>query len=152
MTRKMSLGLQKYMILKIFKKFNPDTDPQNLDLESLDSTCELSENLDDMENAYPQFVWKDKLPELEAADHDRQTDMLCDAGVEDYKVRERILSLYEIVGFSNDLLSELGKQEQRQVGEIFSKVVTIKSTTRKGKGKNTVMAASRIYLTKNMSG
>ena len=118
MTRKMSLGLQKYMILKIFKKFNPDADPQNLDLESLDSTCELTENLDDMKNEYPQYVWEDELEELEQSEHlfhDRQMETLHEAGVEDGEVQERILSLYNIDDFPTNLLPKLGKQEQQQI-------------------------------------
>ena len=135
MTRMMNLGLQKHTILKIFNRFNPEVEPDNLDWDNLDDTCKLSENLDNMKNAHPQYVWEDELPKWEHAEHNGQLERLHEAGVEDAEVMERILSIYNIDDFSNNLLSKLAKQEQRQVGEIFYKVVKIKPTTRKGKGK-----------------
>ena len=55
--RVMPLGLQKYTLKKMFKKLNPDADPEFLDWDCMSYDQNFNENYRDMENGNPEYVW-----------------------------------------------------------------------------------------------
>ncbi len=137
MSKILPLPLQKRIILSQFKNFNPDAEPDNLDWDCMDSTCRWSENFDNMAKGNPQFAWKDELAELEAEEHERQMNILHEAGIEDTDVMEKVLEIYgDIRDFTAQTLDQIAKQQERGVGEVFSKVVEVTPTTRKKKEGN----------------
>lgn len=85
MTRVMPLGLVKHTILKRFNKWNPDVDPEYLDWDNLDYTCNFGENYDNMANAHPQYVWdeEDTLDIIEQKEKEIEIQKLIDKGVDE---------------------------------------------------------------------
>jgi len=92
--RVMHLGLVKYIILKKFKKLNPDVDPEYLDWDNLDSSCCFGENYHDMANAHPEYVWfEESLEEIEAMENEQKIRELIANGLskeEINKIREEM--------------------------------------------------------------
>ena len=82
--RVMPLGLQKYTLLKIFKKLNPDAEPDNLNWDNTDHSGCFSENYHDMANAHPQYVWfEESIEEIEQKEKDIEIQNLIDNGVDE---------------------------------------------------------------------
>jgi hypothetical protein len=55
----MNLKLQRHILNKIAKKLNPDLEIDDIDWDHLDPLCNLQENLGNMAEANPEFVWKE---------------------------------------------------------------------------------------------
>ena len=53
----MPLGLQKYTLKKMFKKLNPNADPEFLDWDCMSYDQNFNENYRDMANGNPEYVW-----------------------------------------------------------------------------------------------
>lgn len=58
-TRIMNPALQMTILTKIFKKFNPSADWEEVDFDHIDPTCNFRENLGNVAEGNPQFVWKE---------------------------------------------------------------------------------------------
>jgi hypothetical protein len=57
-TRIMNPALQRVILIKKFKKFNPSADPQEVDFDAhIDNKCNLNENLNNFKENYTQFEW-----------------------------------------------------------------------------------------------
>ena len=63
--RVMPLGLQKHTILKVFNRLNPDAEPDDLDWDHLDGKCSFAENLWNMKQGHPRYVWDEPLDEYD---------------------------------------------------------------------------------------
>jgi len=68
----MPLQLQKITITRIFNKFNPDVEPDNLDWDNLDDKSCFSENYDNMANAHLDYVWEDPQITLERMEEEQK--------------------------------------------------------------------------------
>jgi hypothetical protein len=122
MTRRMPLGLQKYTILKIFNKLNPDAEPDNLDWDNLDTVCCFSENYHNMANAHPDYVWfEETLEEIEQKIKDNEIQKLIDSGLDEETI-DRIREEMEMQSLKG------GWKKGWVAGrETFTKTVKIKS-------------------------
>jgi len=138
----MPLGLQKYTIKKVFLKWNPDGEPDNLDWDALEKGATFGENLENMKSMHPEYIWDDLLwrkwkyeeqAREEQAKHDLEK-VLSDAGVSEDSVES----------FSKN--ADTGWQVERtELGETYSTVVEIKRHTAVAKGKK--YAYGRIQIT-----
>ena len=57
--RKMPLGLQKYTIKKIFRKWNPSAEPNDLNWEYIQGWSDFEMNFEIMRGTNTQYVWQD---------------------------------------------------------------------------------------------
>lgn len=61
----MPLGLQKYTLTRTFNRLNPNAEPDNLDWDWLDDKCSFEENLANMKQGNPDYVWYEPLDEYD---------------------------------------------------------------------------------------
>jgi hypothetical protein len=151
--RFMPLRLQKYTILKIFNRLNPDAEPDNLDWDWLDDESLLDENLLNMKQGNPDYVWNDPLDEqdIERMETDRliqekleKLETLQNAGLDEEakKVSKEIDEILE--SFSKKF--DTGWHAKRtENGEMHTIEVEIKPHKTSAKGKK--YSYGRIQLT-----
>jgi len=151
--RFMPLGLQKYTILKIFNRLNPDAEADNLDWDWLDDKSLLVENLLNMKQGNPDYVWNDPLDEedIEQMETDRLIEekleileTLHSAGL-DEEAEKVSKEIDEIVARFSKKFDTGWHVEQTENGEMHTIDVEIKPHKTSAKGKK--YSYGRIQLT-----
>jgi hypothetical protein len=133
--RRMPLGLQKYTILKIFKKLNPNAEPDNLDWDNLDNLCNFRENYDNMAKTHPDFEWEDtavaigrmedeiRNRQIEEKEEERES-LLASGRVEEAAAVKREIEALER---APDFIKKGWSVDNTEDGQYYTTVVKIKS-------------------------
>jgi hypothetical protein len=149
----MPLGLQKYTLLKRFNKLNPDAEAEYLDWDWLDDKCCYDENLLNMKQGNPAYVWYKPLDEqdIERMETDRLIQekldtlrILQNAGL-DEEAQKVSKEIDEIEASFSKKFDTGWHVEQTEEGEMHTIEVEIKPHKTGAKGKK--YSYGRIQLT-----
>ena len=134
--RVLPLPLVKRAITKIFNKWNPNLDDADLiDWDILDNECCFNENLDNIKQRHPEYVWEDVVGKSLFEEQLRLEKERHEAEEIDKLGEEHLEDEHEIYAEQHGLEYHRSTKPEIEQTVIISKKILVKphSTTSKGK-------------------